>query len=80
MVGEILIARRERGTPPCSSSSSARKSNEDDGKKERGGKLLFCALFFNLSFSLSELARARVCSLSFLWIFRLLRCTFSKKN
>jgi len=46
MVGEILIARRERGTPPRSSSSSARKSNEDDGKKERGGKLLFCALFF----------------------------------
>jgi hypothetical protein len=60
-VGEILIARRERGTPPRSSSSSARKSNEDDGKKERGGKLL-SARFFNLSFSLSELARARVCS------------------
>jgi hypothetical protein len=90
-VGEILIARRERGTPPRSSSSSARKSNEDDGKKERGGKLLSARFFFNLSFSLSLSSRARVCvppsfqrervcSLLFLWIFRLLRCTFSKKN
>ena len=69
MVGEILIARRERGTPPCSSSSSARKSNEDDGKKERGGKLL-SARFFLISLSLSLSSRARVCVPSVCVLFR----------